>query len=42
LLWNILKRLNSIQCNVTFEFKCVVVVAWEDKTIQFPQVMIER
>jgi hypothetical protein len=25
-----------------FEFKCVVVVAWEDKTIQFPQMMIER
>jgi hypothetical protein len=26
----------------TFESKCVVVAAWEDKTIQFPQVMIER
>jgi hypothetical protein len=25
-----------------FEFKCVVVVAGEDKTIRFPQVMIER
>jgi hypothetical protein len=24
-----------------FEFKCVVVV-WEDKTVQFPEVMIER